>query len=674
MECDCANDGAGALRLLRAAAAAGRPYALALIDRNMDGHARARARACDAGSPELPCVPILILSSAAAGRDALRRAGVHGVLTKPDRASRLRDEIKRILGAAGRRRRARGRRAPRPPAVAGRCRGPWASAHERARLPPPSRRRHGYAADSDVRCGAPRVLLAEDNEINQMVAVNVLEKCGYRVDLAQTGREAVEMSRRGRYEAIFMDCRLPELDGYSAASEIRRLEASRPAHADHRDHRPHDARRPRECLAAGMDEYIAKPLRRETLVTCCAAPVVTGPAPRPETPAAGPARRTPRSSTLAARTRSTATAPRASSSCSVRLARPAGRDAPPRSARGAAVAGCPRPQGRRRERRRRGRLPGVRPLRRGRRARDPGRRCALVAELEHALESDGLSPCHAHTPGRPAMSLPSRRARAREEPAADRRRRAARSLDAHGAAVRRLRGRRRPRPTPTRRSRWPASTGRHAAIVDVEMPSGGGLRATREIAACSPGTAVLVLSSDESDAGVVAMLQAGAVSYFRKGLTAASCRSAVEESIDAHGRCHAGARPAHLSALKPPSAGPMTGGADELRGRPQPHQPAGGASWRRSTAPRPAQRGHGRAEHEPLDGVDRASPPSSRRTGGDAGRGGLAGRRGHDSGPPARCGAAGTGDRGAGRLPRPRPRGRAGCSPAPSSSSPPGWR
>lgn len=75
----------------------------------------------------------------------------------------------------------------------------------------------------------------------------------------------------------------------------------------------------------------------------------------------------------------------------------------------------------------------------------------------------------------------------------------------------------------------------HAAIVDVEMPSGGGLRATREIAACSPDTAVLVLSSDESDAGVVAMLQAGAVSYFRKGLTAVELRTAVEESIDAHG-------------------------------------------------------------------------------------------------------------------------------------------
>ena len=75
-----------------------------------------------------------------------------------------------------------------------------------------------------------------------------------------------------------------------------------------------------------------------------------------------------------------------------------------------------------------------------------------------------------------------------------------------------------------------------AAIVDVEMPGGGGLRATREIRAGSPGTAVLVLSSDESDAGVIAMLEAGAVSYFRKGLAAAELASALSDSIDAHAK------------------------------------------------------------------------------------------------------------------------------------------
>jgi PAS domain S-box-containing protein len=265
MECDCANDGAGALRLLRAAVAAGRPYALALIDRNMPGMYELELVHKMKGSPDLTSVPILILSSAASGRDALRRAGVDGVLTKPIGHSRLRDEINRVLGGAG-----------RHPLRRGAPHAPRSDAPRRRRALPRSLGRRARADDLAAGAGvgtsptvtsdaAPRVLLAEDNEINQMVAVNVLEKCGYRVDLAQTGREAVEMSRCGRYQAIFMDCRLPELDGYSAASEIRRLEAAE-RHTPIIAITAHTMRGDREkCLAAGMDEYIAKPLRRETL-------------------------------------------------------------------------------------------------------------------------------------------------------------------------------------------------------------------------------------------------------------------------------------------------------------------------------------------------------------------------------------------------------------------------
>ena len=102
-----------------------------------------------------------------------------------------------------------------------------------------------------------------------------------------------------------------------------------------------------------------------------------------------------------------------------------------------------------------------------------------------------------------------------------------------------LRRRRVRPPTPRRRSR---SRGEHrpdAAIVDVEMPAGGGLRATRGIRVCSPQTAILVLSSDESDAGVVTMLQAGAVSYFRKGLNAGELASALSESVRAHAKLSA---------------------------------------------------------------------------------------------------------------------------------------
>jgi CheY-like chemotaxis protein len=110
--------------------------------------------------------------------------------------------------------------------------------------------------------GGLRVLLAEDNPVNQMVALKQLMKLGCAVDIAKNGLEAVEAWQKGKYQAILMDCEMPELDGYEAARKIRELETSQKlspvriiamtAHAmqDDRD----------RCLAAGMNDYIAKPV------------------------------------------------------------------------------------------------------------------------------------------------------------------------------------------------------------------------------------------------------------------------------------------------------------------------------------------------------------------------------------------------------------------------------
>jgi CheY-like chemotaxis protein/anti-sigma regulatory factor (Ser/Thr protein kinase) len=107
-----------------------------------------------------------------------------------------------------------------------------------------------------------RVLLAEDNPVNQMVGVKQLKKLGCVVDIAKDGLEAVEAWQKGKYQAILMDCEMPELDGYEAARKIRELETAQKlspvriiamtAHAmqDDRD----------RCLAAGMNDYIAKPV------------------------------------------------------------------------------------------------------------------------------------------------------------------------------------------------------------------------------------------------------------------------------------------------------------------------------------------------------------------------------------------------------------------------------
>jgi signal transduction histidine kinase/DNA-binding NarL/FixJ family response regulator len=115
--------------------------------------------------------------------------------------------------------------------------------------------------------GFLRVLVAEDNSVNQKVIQHMLKRLGITPEIAATGREAVEASRRARFDLILMDCQMPEMDGFEATAEIR-----------HNEHTP-DARQPivamtanampgdhERCLAAGMDDYLVKPVKPETLL------------------------------------------------------------------------------------------------------------------------------------------------------------------------------------------------------------------------------------------------------------------------------------------------------------------------------------------------------------------------------------------------------------------------
>jgi signal transduction histidine kinase/DNA-binding response OmpR family regulator len=113
-----------------------------------------------------------------------------------------------------------------------------------------------------------RVLLAEDNPVNEKVATHTLRRLGYEVHAVANGQDAVAAWREGRYDLILMDCQMPILDGYEATREIRALEAGKrhipivalTAHAMKDD----DAK----CKAAGMDHHLTKPLDRERLQAC----------------------------------------------------------------------------------------------------------------------------------------------------------------------------------------------------------------------------------------------------------------------------------------------------------------------------------------------------------------------------------------------------------------------
>ena len=233
MRPDAAPDAQRALVLLRTAAEAGDHYGVAIVDQQMpetDGLSLAEGIKAD---PSIAGVAVIVLSSIGMVAEPQRAgAGIVASLMKPVRQSELHDALVRAMTP------------PEPePRVVDR---------ERFVPTPPTGQRR-------------RVLVVEDNEINQMVAVGTLTKLGYEVDLAANGREAVDAVSGHRYAAVLMDCQMPEMDGFEATRAIRRREVG-----DH--HVPiiamtasaTDADRER-CIAAGMDDYIAKPVRMERM-------------------------------------------------------------------------------------------------------------------------------------------------------------------------------------------------------------------------------------------------------------------------------------------------------------------------------------------------------------------------------------------------------------------------
>jgi CheY-like chemotaxis protein len=245
MRPDVVESASEAIGCMHAAVAAGDPYALAERDfqmPEMDGEQLCKAIKAD---PIICNTGLVLLTSAGSRGDAkrLRDVGFSGYLTKTTCRDTLRDVLATVWASlqSGR--------------MDVRLVTRYTVAEARARAADPRDHRE------EVR--EWRVLLAEDNIVNQKVAKAMLEKLGCRVDVAANGKEAVELWSGLPYDVVFMDCQMPELDGYAATKQIRALEAGSrrtPIVAMTANAMEGDRER---CLAVGMDDYIAKPVSVE---------------------------------------------------------------------------------------------------------------------------------------------------------------------------------------------------------------------------------------------------------------------------------------------------------------------------------------------------------------------------------------------------------------------------
>jgi PAS domain S-box-containing protein len=237
MKTTSVEDGQGALEQLEAARDAGEPYGLILTDMhmpNMDGFTlieNIRHR------PELATAIIMMLTSAGHRGDAQRcqELGISAYLLKPVRQSELREAIARVLGAR---------------------------THSGAI---PLITRFSLHDERDPSAYL-RVLLAEDNNVNQRLAVRLLEKRGHRVVVAGNGREALDALGKGKFDLVLMDVQMPEMDGLEATASIREREKSSGLHQPIIALTAHAMKGDREkCLEAGMDGYLTKPIRPSEL-------------------------------------------------------------------------------------------------------------------------------------------------------------------------------------------------------------------------------------------------------------------------------------------------------------------------------------------------------------------------------------------------------------------------
>ncbi len=224
------DGGEAALTALREAAAAGEPFPLVLLDGHMPGMDGFTVAGIVLRSPELSGATIVVLTSAGLPGDVAhcRELGIAASVMKPFKQSELLDAILSALP------------------------GPVRGAAARAPVALPSAR--------GAECRR-HILLAEDNEVNQKLAVRLLEKQGHYVTVAGNGREALVALAAAPFDVVLMDVQMPEMDGFEATALIRQAEEGTGRHLPIVAMTAHAMKGDRErCLRAGMDGYVSKPI------------------------------------------------------------------------------------------------------------------------------------------------------------------------------------------------------------------------------------------------------------------------------------------------------------------------------------------------------------------------------------------------------------------------------
>ena len=232
-----------ALSLMRGALQRGQPFPLLVSDVHMPDTDGFDLAGQIKKTPDLANAVILMLTSGQSGGDVerCRALGVAGYLMKPVRRAELRAAI--VAALAGH------------PVTQGAAKDAPATPSALASKP---------AAGS-----AARILLVEDNAVNQLLACRILENGGHTVVVAENGKEALAVLARESFDLVFMDVQMPEMDGFEATAAIRRRENGSNDHIPIVAMTAHAMAGDREhCLASGMDDYLTKPIRaRELLET-----------------------------------------------------------------------------------------------------------------------------------------------------------------------------------------------------------------------------------------------------------------------------------------------------------------------------------------------------------------------------------------------------------------------